>query len=85
MGYTPGAEEPKNAPSCIWDSLGLGSRFSNLAAPWDHTGSLKNAEAWLPPAEILNQRLRGAAFGGDCQIFPGDSNGKRGSDNHSLA
>ena len=39
MDYTPAAQ------ACTWDNSDSCSKFSNMAATWDHMEDFKNAEA----------------------------------------
>ena len=71
LGYTTAAQ------SCIWDDLDSHSRFSNIATIWDHMEGFNV----LRPGSYLQRfyiRDQSAACSGDCQVFPGDSNGKAG-------
>ena len=78
MGSTLVMEEPKEAGSGIWNKWGLVAQILKLGCTCDHMGTLKDAEAWVTPSEILNEGDRGSALAADCQTFPGDSNGKPG-------
>lgn len=41
---------------------GAGQWFSALAAQWNHLGTFKSTDAWVPPPEVLVQLDWGAAW-----------------------